>query len=363
MRSLPTGFVRDKNGFAYKKLEGAFLRTASFYGYKDVDVSALYPIAESFAGGTDNRFKLIDRNGDILCVTEDAVTGLLNASGSAPERLATSCEVYKYVGDKRNERQFAVLNTGFGGAEPVCELIVLGKEILQNYGITDAKIYISNAMILQGLAEVYLGHRPDAAELRAVIDRTPNTDKECALDTLIRETMAAKGDVTVLKSIAERTTNATGTQGLKSLLALSDLLEACGITDVEFDLSILGREYDGGDVFEIRNEDGTVLCLGGRHDFLDGTGIMRAASLIVYPEIILTDYRLKEDDVVNAIIGIADSMKAVSSAYKLKDDLIKNGLSVSLLYKTSKDATFAYAEAFGVGTAVFVDAEGGLTNN
>lgn len=363
MRSLPAGFVRDKNGTAYKKLEAAFLNTAAFYGYDNVDATALYPIAESFFCGDDNRFKLIDREGEILCVIDDAVTGLLNATEAAPERLATSTEVYKYVGDKRNERQFAALLTGFGGVEGEFEMITLGKEVLANYGITDAKVFISNVMVLQGIAETYLGHRPDSTELKKVIDRTPKTDSECALDTLIKETMAAKGDISVLKDIAERTTTVTGSQGLKALLDLSDLAEACGINDVTFDLSILGRDYDGGNVFEIRDEEGTVLAIGGRHDFIDGNGVMRASSLIVYPEKILASYRLKETEHVNAIIGVADSMKAVASAYKLKDDLIKNDIAVSLLYKTGKSETFAYAEAFGINTAVYVDADGGLTNN
>lgn len=363
MRRMPVGFVRDNNGFAYKKLESAFLSTASFYGYTNVDVTALYPISESFFCASEDRFKLIDREGEILCVTDDAVTGLLNAADAAPERLSTSCEVYKYVGDKRNERQFAALLTGFGGVEGEFEMITLGKEILANYGITDAKVYISNVMVLQGLAETYVGHRPDAAELRAVIDRTPKTDSECALDTIIKETMAAKGDISVLKDVAERTTTSTGSQGLKALLDLSDLAEACEMKDVIFDLSIMGRDYDGGNVFEIRDDEGAVLARGGRHDFIDGKSVVRSVSLVIYPEKILETYRLKESDQVNAIIGIADSMKAVASAYKLKEDLIKNDIKVSLLYKTGKNETFAYADAFGVDTAVFVDADGGLTNN
>ncbi|MBR1747669.1 MAG: ATP phosphoribosyltransferase regulatory subunit [Clostridia bacterium] len=360
MRLVPNGFVRRalQDLASEQVLAGYFAKAAEKSGYARTLVSALYPIGESFFG-TENRYKLIDREGDLLCVTEDAVTGLLNACEDGLNRLYTHTEVYRYRGEDRNVRQCAALLAGVAGPEAEAEVILLGLEVLRSLGV-NGKVKISSTYVLQGLAEVYFGYRPDAETVIAWINAKPRTDAESAMFTVIDAVKRMCGGAEVIKDATELLTNRVSGVGLKNVLDLYDVLCGLGKQDqVEIDLSVMGRPYDCGSVFEIVDEENNVLLRGGRHDFLRGAETIRATSIVMVPAEVMTYYRVKETTKASVVLGVETGIIALSAAYKLKEDLIEAGVpSVSMLYGVGAEDTARYAEAFGIESAVFVDGEG-----
>lgn len=362
MQEAPLARKSGREADARLRLGRAFTAILSKLGFKERVVSSLYPISESFAGKSGDRLKLVDGDGEVLCVTEDAVTGLLNARESDLERLCAFTEIYRFKGQPRSEAQCAALITGFAGAESEAEMITSALSVLNGLGAEGFKIVLGHTAVLQGIAELYVSSHADAGTIRSLLSGEPATDAECALDKLLKETAAIKGGITALKEAAEKITNKTSLSGLAALFELSEVLASYGLEEMTgFDLSLIGRGYDNGAVFEIRDNAGHTLVRGGRHDFLRSDGVCRAVSFTMKPDELLEHYPLKEEGAAtDAVIGVAEGIKALSAAYRLKSSLTGNNLTATVLYRTGREETLSYAKAFGIESAVYVDAEGGI---
>lgn len=370
-KRMPTGF-KNQNLQSVReriKLCSVMARIMEKHGFKHTEVTALYPISESFPReGQDGRFKLVDATGEVLCVLEDAVTGLLNAAETDLERLCTYAEVYNFAGKERNVSEFAALLTGFAGFEAECEMISVGLAVMKELGVKCSKIVLGNTNVLKGIAEVYLNTKVD----RETIDRilfgedfkAAKTDVDYALERLLKETAQVKGDLEAIHGVAEKVGNPKSVNGLLTLLELSKLLEDLGYGDmIEFDLSLTGASYDNGTVFRLCDAENNVLMEGGRHDFIREGGVCRAVSLRANPDKILALHPLKSRIINNdAVIGMSDGINALKSAYRLKNSLTDNNLSVAVLYRTSKEATVAYAKAYGIASVIFIEEDGKIIN-
>lgn len=361
MRLLPNGFVRNSAAdmAAEWTLSKAFGAVAEQFGYDPTVVSSLYLINESFFG-SENRYKLIDREGDCLCLIEDPVTGLLNAAERGINRLYTFAEVYKYRGEERNARRCAALLTGVAGLEAESEMVLLGLDVLKKLGVAGGKVVIGSTYVLQGLAEVYFGYRPDVATIRAWLDSRPKSDAEGAMFAVIEDVRKMRGGVEIIRQASEKLTNKVSGIGLSNVLDFYDVLCGCGLEkQVEIDLSVLGRNYDCGSIFEIRDGNGKVILQGGRHDFNDGADVVRAVSLCMTPSDLLSTYRVVGLE-KNVVIGVGDGIIALNAAYSLRETFVSSGVRAVLLYRADPETTRAYANAYDIESAVFVDADGKL---
>ena len=359
MNMLPNGFEKTTSSerAAEQVLARAFGAAAERNGYDPVVVSALYPIAESFFG-TDNRYKLIDREGDCLCLLEDPVTGLLNAVEPGLNRVYAYAETYRYRGRERNRRACSALLTGVAGLEAEAEMVLLALDVAKEFNVPDAKVVIGSSYIWQGLAETYFGYRPDVATIRAWLDSRPKTDAEAAMFSVIEEVKKLRGGMETVRAATEILTNRVSGVGLKNVIDFYDVLCGCGLENkVEIDLSVVGRDFDCGNVFEIRDDKDTVLLSGGRHDFADGSNTVRAVSLSMSPKEVLRAYRVT-GTAKNVVVGVSDGIIPLNAAYTLRENFISAGVTAVLLYRADKEGTKAYADAYDVESAVFVDADG-----
>ena len=145
-----------------------------------------------------------------------------------------------------------------------------------------------------------------------------------------------------------------------NILDFYDVLCGCGLEkQIEIDLSLMGRNFDCGNVFEIRDGNGEVILQGGRHDFLDGADTVRAVSISMTPSDLLSTYRVVGLE-KNAVIGVGDGIIALNEAYRLQETFVASGVRAVLLYRADPETTRAYADAYDIESAVFVDAEGKL---
>ena len=356
----PTSFKRitATEMSARLKLTEAFERLVCKHGFNRTEIPRLYPVSESFPGG--DRIKLIDFDGEVLCVVDNPIIGLLNARQSELERLCGHADVYSFKGQNRNKFLSSAIITGFSGAEVEAELITVALSVLRDLGV-EGNIYLGHTSVLQGIAELYLATRVDGATLRSLLRATPHTDAELALERMLRETASVKGGLTELKGAAEKITNKVSVAGLKSLFDVYEILSEIGLGEkVFFDLSIVGEDF-GGLAFEIRDDNGNTLIKGGRYDFGSGHGVCRCVGMTMDPDSLLELYPIiKNEDGGDVVIGVAKGIKAFQSAYKLKTSLTDKGFSVTMLYHTDKENVDAYATAFRIHSAVYVDAEGGL---
>lgn len=363
--NIPKGFKKyDENiSLARIKLCDKITKALEKHGYKEITLSAVYPTSESFPYDNDFRFKLIDSEGDVLCLTEDAVTGLLNAAEGGLERLCAFTEVYRFKGTVKNDYRYAAILTGFAGVEAEAELISVGLSTLRELGIPCSKIVLGNTTVLQGLAEFFVNGKVDKTQINKILEGELITDADYALKKLFQDTVPGKGDISAIRVAAEKITNGTSVNGLRNLIELSQILGEYGLDDlVEFDLNIMGQDYDNGTVFVLFDEAGNPIISGGRHDLIRTDSILRAVSMRISPDAILAAYPsfLAAIPIANAVIGVADGIIALKSAYRLKNSLAENNLSAVALYRTDRDSTVAYAKAFGIESAVFVDGEGNI---
>lgn len=360
MPTLPNGFekITKEQTAEERVLSAAFSEVAERNGYDCIFPSAVYPSGESFIDGSQ-RYKFVDRDGEILSLNDDVIAGLMNAVDREIERLYAFSEVYSYRREVRNIRQCGALLTGVGGIEAECELIRFGLDFLDNMGIPGGKIAIGNTFVLQGLAELTFGYRPDMETLLKKLENGPKNDAEATMFGLMSDIRSLHGGAEVIRPVAEVVQNRTSGLGLEGVLNLYDALCGLGLSYlVEIDFSLAGRRYDNGSLFEIRDSVGNVLLFGGRHDFCYGKKTVRAVSLLMEPQGIIPFYQVRANTQKNVVLGVAEGTTALSNAYKLKESFAEAGVSVTTLYRTDVNGVVEYALRYGIESAVYVDERG-----
>ncbi len=334
-------------------------------GYSEGGISLLYPMKESFPKSDfDDRMKLVDSDGSILCVLDDTVVGLLHSTENTLCRVYGVSEQYKLFGEVRNEACFAAILVGISGADGEAEVITTGMRILEKLGIPFGRLVLGNTSVISGVADNLLNRKVSKSEIKGIIEGKFNSEEECSAAKFIMEVAQAKGGLSVIGSLAEKISNKTSIDGLVLLFELSKVLEEYGVEKIEFDLSRVGNDYDNGIIFSIYDDKGNLIIDGGRHDHMCSDGIKRAVSLRLYPDYILSlypdlvEYKGKYD----VVVGAADSIKATRCAYRLKNGFADSELRTLVLYKVQKEELTALAGALGIESAVFVDAEGNITH-
>lgn len=364
--SLPEGFSRRDTHIvaARRRLVDKIRETIEPIGYREGYTPTVYPVKDSFPRqDLDDRTKLIDKDGSVLCLAEDATTALLQTAPSYG-RVYGSTEGCKLFGvGGRNEYSFSMLFTGVAGPEAEAELIIAGIKIAERLNIPVGKIVLGNTRVLQGVAESCKNRRVSKSELGRYIDGTIYAEEDYTAVKLIREIAGSKGGISIIGQAAEKISNKQSVDALISLFELSKILEECGFGEkVEFDLSALGNHYDCGNVFSIYDDSNNRLIDGGRHDFDDGTGIVRAVSARIYPDYILSVHPEVDDKKTDfdAVIGVADGINAVKAAYRLNNGFVGEGLRVTTVYKTDADSLARYAADKEIKNVIFVDADGNV---
>lgn len=332
---------------------GGFLRKN---GYKEATV----PLLERLDGDSLNsdRFKTVDYNGDILALSNDAVSSLVSsAKRQGVERLFCRGDFYRFTGPHRNEMQFAAIISGVPGIEAECEAITTASDILGRLSVKPGKIVLSNTEILQGVVNFYKengtfsapasGENPDASE---------SVDTDC--ESAIKDLAKIKGGLSAVKQISERISNRESVEGLLKLTEFMQLFAECGTEiETEFDLSYMGgNEFDNGIVYKILAENGDVLIEGARRDAVCGTDILPVVSMLV--NVGALDKLAAYSRPVRAVIGAAEGIIPYVKAYNLKKNMLNDGVGAVTLYRATEESTVLYAEREKIDAAIFVTTDG-----
>ncbi|MGN1042461.1 MAG: ATP phosphoribosyltransferase regulatory subunit [Christensenellales bacterium] len=363
--SLPNGFVN--RGYKHIKRRNEFVKKAAAVlesiGYREGYPALLYPMRDSFPReGADDRIKLIDCDGTVLCVSDDTVTALLQTC-SETARVYGCAEEFKLFGAIRNESCFSAILSGVAGIEGDAEIISAGVRIMEKIGLPKGKITLGNPAVIRGVAESCLNRQVSRKDLKRLIMGEAASEDEASATKFIGEIASAKGGVSIIGAVAEKITNKTSVDGLVGLFELSKLLEEYGVSDVEFDLSYIGDAGDSGILFSISDDVGNRIIDGGRRDFMNGKAVVRTVSLRIYPDYVISvrPELFPNGAEFDVVIGVADGIKPLKSAYRLKNGFADEGLRVTVLYKVNKEDTDSFASALGIESAVYVDENGNIT--
>lgn len=361
--ALPQGFITRDSRLIRRRRELVEKMSGilNAIGFEEGYVAPMYHLGESFRKeGVDDRIKLLDNDGRVLCISDDIVTAMLQ-SAEGLVRYYGCGEQYKLFGERRNEACFATVIGGLGGIEAEAEIISAGVRLMEKLALPVGKIVIGSSAVLRGVAESALKTVLTKQNVLDLLNGKFSSEDERIVAETLKEIAGANGGITVLGEVAKKISNKTGIDALVGLFELSKVLDEYGLTDkITFDLSYLGGDYDRGMSFAIYDESGNKIMDGGRHDYMNGDGIKRAVSLRVYPDYLLSIHpELVEDkQKFDVVIGTADGIKALARAYKLKNDFADEGLRTTVLYKVSREDVTAFANAFEIEVRVFVDEEG-----
>jgi len=362
--ALPQGFVNRDNRLIRQRnqLARKIGDVLEHIGFEEGYVSLLYPLKESFPKDVlDDRMKFLDTSGNVMCVTDDTVTGLLQSTDGKLCRLYGMAEQYRLFGERRNEACFAAVIGGLSGVEPEAEIIATAVRIMEKLSIPIGKIVLGSSAVIRGAAESILNKGVTRVEIDDLLAGKTSTEEEASAAAVLREIYEATGGISVIGDVAQKITNKASVDALVSLFELSKVLDEYGLTDkVLFDMSYFGGDYVHGDAFAVYDDKDNKIIDGGRHDYLNGEGIMRAVSLRIYPDYVLSLYPelSAEEKGFDVVVGIANGINAVRHAYSLKNKFADEGLKTTVLYNVTREDTLAYASAFNIECPVYVDGDG-----
>lgn len=364
--TLPRGFVkRDAKAISdRKKLIDKISSVLILSGFREGYTATAYDAKSSFPRDDfDDRIKLVDSDGRVLCLAEDAVTALLQSAESEYGRIYGCCEGYKFFGENRNELTFAALLSGVSGVEAEAELITVGIKIMESLGIPVGGIRLGNTKVLQGVAESCLKKNVSKTDIKRYLAGNIYSEEDYSAIKLLQEIAAVKGGVSVIGTVAEKITNKQSVDGLISLFELSKILGEYGYSDnVTFDLAYTGNFYDNGVTFLLCDASGNKIIDGGRHDYFADGSVKRVVSLRLYPDYILSirpELREEKND-FDVAIGVADGINALKAAYRLKNGLIDESLKVMVVYKAEKESFVKFAAEMKIENAIFIDTDGNV---
>lgn len=226
---------------------------------------------------------------------------------------------------------------GLPGGEAEGESLVIAHHILTSFGARDTDFRIRvNSRALMNAAGAALGFEPDrTVEYLSLVDRK---DKISAEQFEESRTAFRVNGVDPLELIAART-DATVDAEYAKLMALVDVLQARGITNVEFDPTIArGFLYYTGLIFEAYDtnpENPRALLGGGRYDGLvslfGGDPIPAMGFAIGIETLVdfLTTHQLlpATPSTVDLYLG-TPSMNDASAAHDFADELRAAGVRV-----------------------------------
>jgi ATP phosphoribosyltransferase regulatory subunit len=241
----------------------------------------------------DRTFKLTEQaTGRLLVLRSDITPQIARVAATIlkdypkPLRFCYNSNVFRYVepqvGRHREVYQAGVELIGLELPEADVEMIAIAVECLNEVGLVDFKIAVSQVEFLRGLLEQlrlpYEAERPVQAALhRKDSSALDLLMEEFRLERSARDMLLALpnlfGSEEVLTAASRLVNNQRSEQALANLQTVYDMLKVYGLESfVLLDLSeIRGFDYYTGIVFEGFTANlGYEICSGGRYDHMIG---------------------------------------------------------------------------------------------
>lgn len=297
---VPSGFKDWLPGEGCRKraLENKFASLFRQWSYREVVTPTLeyfrvLQMGNGCDGGNERRiFKFIDRQGEILALRPDMTTPIARMVASRmqdsplPLRLFYLANVFRHETPQEGRRkeffQAGVELLGGSSPEADAEVITLAAEALSTAGLKDFRIGIGQVEVTRRVLEGLSLTGGESEKVKEALARKDLVGLECLLEKAgvpesDKERVLAFSSLHGGKEALEQAQRLAGNreieEALKSLRAVFEVLEACGLGDKVFlDLGILRDfNYYTGIVFEGYTESlGFPLCGGGRYDSLLG---------------------------------------------------------------------------------------------
>lgn len=338
-------------------------RICRLYGYEEYGAPLLEPI-ELYAAKTgqeivnEQTYVFTDR-GDRKVVIRPEMTPSISRMVAAkrqelgyPARLYNIANYMRYERPQRGrEREFWQLNVdifGVEGARPEAEIIGLSHEIMKAFGASDKMftIRINNRKLINYMMAHYLGLDGVQAQLMIkLLDRKDKItqDEFAEQATEIFGNDEAKVGLQKLaglanaKTVAELPEELHGSSALGELEELFRLLDAAGIKNAMFDITLMrGFDYYTGTVFEFFDnhpDNNRAMFGGGRYDGLVGLfGVEPVATVGAAPGLTPTELFLKSHNLLPefsstteiGIVVLGGALEgALSFASRLRDEGVK----------------------------------------
>jgi len=300
--SLPRG-IRDiepeemaKRNWTYERIRDVFRR----YSFQEMEPATLEELrtleAKSGPAIKDEIYWFNDKAGRSIGLRFDLTVGMTRMIASRPDlpeptKLATIGGNWRYdepqFGRYRYFTQWDAEIYGSDSPSADAEIIALSIDILDNVGLNEFEVRISNRRIIQGLVED-LGVRAQE-KMQAVfrtIDKSRKIPKQsiaeelrttgldgAVIDSLLEFTSIQGKPSDVLAKISGQTRGKEAELGCKQLTELADAIQGLGKANrCLFDMSVVrGIGYYDGIVFEAFDkggEDVGSILGGGRYDKL-----------------------------------------------------------------------------------------------
>lgn len=181
---IPPGMRDWLPGEACRKREAVnrMLKAISLWGYEEINTPLMEYYQVLLPGenlsGSDQLYKLTDRDGRILALRSEMTTPIARVISSKlpddyPQRLMYGGEVFRYeeiqTGKQREFCQVGVELIGEKGPEADSEVLAIAIEALQAVGLKDFTISLGHTGVLKSLSENFTGNETQLNEVRNLL--------------------------------------------------------------------------------------------------------------------------------------------------------------------------------------------------
>lgn len=305
--SLPTQPYKGARDFypedkrLQKRLFAQMRKVAESFGYEEYDAPILEPL-ELYLAKTgeeivnEQTYAFTDRGGREVVIRPEMTPTVSRMVAGRRQELAYPLRWYSIPNLWRYERpqrgrlrehwQLNVDVFGLEGLEAEHEVILVADGVLRSFGARRSmySIKLNSRPLISGLLSEYLGlSEVQAQTMTRLIDRKHKMDQvrftaeaEAILQPAQREAGVGSklDDLLKIKTLDELPEAFGRSPDAERLRRLMDLLTGSGVTNVEFDISLMrGFDYYTDIVFEVFDTDpanNRAMFGGGRYDGLVG---------------------------------------------------------------------------------------------
>ena len=371
-------------------------RVVERHGYEEYGAPILEPL-ELYAAKSgqelvnEQTYTFTDRGGREVAIRPEmtpTISRMVAAKRQElayPARLFSIANFMRYERPQRGrEREFWQLNVDIFGVDTIqadIEIIALADKILKEFGAKsgDYTIKVNSRVFINYMMTEYLGLDDERAlQMTKIFDRR-NKLSEAAFSDQVAELLGSEADeklaktlaITEVKAIDQLPPELQSAEALKDLTCIMETLSRAGVTDVEFDATLMrGLDYYTGTVFEIADthpDNNRSLFGGGRYDGLVGLFGAEPISAVGFApgntmiEHFLEVHGLLPKNISNTdayIATIGEAPDVLAGANILAETLRAKGLNVEVdITERKLDKQIKTATKKGIETVIFVGSE------
>ncbi|NLL55680.1 MAG: hypothetical protein GX242_00495 [Clostridiales bacterium] len=319
-------------------------------------------------GSADFLFKSIDSDGKLLAfgggITPSIVRMLDGETHIRRVYFDRPCYLFSPLQEgSRLTWECGAQVYGIKEPEGDAELITACYDSLVFSGIENIKITLSHSFLFKSIIYSYKPSQEITSKDIKDLIKTGKCDKlndVCtnAIITLSKQ----KGDITVLQQVAEGINNKEAMDCLVRLFEIYQILAEYGLEDIiEFDFGYMPLEsYYNGMSFKISADDKT-LAEGGTFSGVKYTSVIAAVGFKynLYNVMSILDTKQNQND-SNIILGVANTIRALNKARKIKLSLMESNVQVNTLYKVTAEECKEIAAQLNIENIIYVNEKGDL---